>query len=298
MREVFANNASDQLSATIGSGDTSLSVTDASKFPTTGQFRILIDDEFMLVTAVSGSTFTVTRGVEGSTAAGHVASAAVTQIVTVGSMQQYGRDNTPGFDGDRPPYRLVDDTGAALTSADFSQINAASHVTFTDETDGSITMLTTPAASAYAICLARSIPATPQLIAALRPIIQTGATAGFMQCFVGFRESATGKLVIWGPQNSNGSYHMLVRHYASPTSLSATPFDEGLLCWGQDAMWLKLDNDGSNLNFSIGDGSNWIVAYSEAIASFFTTAPDQFIFGTNASGVLNIINRLVAWQEG
>jgi len=298
MREQYANSASDTLSASITNTDTSLTLTSAAKFPASGQFRILIDSEILLVTAVVTNTFTVKRAQEGTTAASHSTPAVVTQILTLGGLTQWGRDNVPLFGGSRPPYRLLDSTGGVLTSASFTGINTASHVTTTDESDGSITMLTSPAASAYAICYARSIPATPTLVAALRPILQTGATAGYMRCFVGFRESGTGKMEVVGPSNYNGSFHTIVTKYASPTSMSGTAFDQGLWLPGQDAAWLKVSNDGTNLNLSVGDGSNWIVVYSEAIASFFTVAPDQFVFGTNASGSLNIINRLVAWQEG
>jgi hypothetical protein len=88
--EKFANNAITQLSGAIGAGDTSLSVADASAFPTTGQFRILIDSEVMTVTSVSGTTFTVTRNSEtvggGSGAAAHANLAQVAQILTAGAL--------------------------------------------------------------------------------------------------------------------------------------------------------------------------------------------------------------------
>jgi len=87
--EVFANNASTTLSAAITTtGATSCTVTSASApFPTTGNFRIIIDSELMIVTAVSGTTFTITRGAEGTTAATHSNGATVTSIVTKGAIQ-------------------------------------------------------------------------------------------------------------------------------------------------------------------------------------------------------------------
>lgn len=297
MREVFINQGSTTLNGSITSGATSITVVSGSVFPSSGQFRVACESEVMLATARSGNVLTVVRGIEGTTAASHLDGLTIAQSLTVGGLQQYGRDNVPGFDGSRPPYQIVDSSRNVLTSSDFTTVNAATNATITD-VDGSIVLLTTPAASAYAICLARSIPATKQLITALRPIIQQGGTAGFMHCFVGFRESATGKLILFGPQNYNGAFDLLVRHYDSPTSLNSTQFDEPIFMPGADAVWLKLHDDGTNLICSVGDGSNWIDVFSEARASFFTTAPDQFIFGTNASGSLNIINRLCAWQEG
>lgn len=52
-----------------------------------GQFRILIDNELMLVTAgSSGTTWTVTRGVEGSVAATHAAGAPIWHLLTAGAL--------------------------------------------------------------------------------------------------------------------------------------------------------------------------------------------------------------------
>lgn len=297
MREKLSNRAQSTLSASISNTDTSITLADASAFPSSGNFRLVVESELLICTSRSGNTLTVERGAEGTTAASHASGLTVSQTLSVGGLRQYLADNVPGFDGSRPPYRLLDASGNALASTDFAGVNTASNVTITDD-NGSIVLLTTPAASAYAICLARSIPATATLVAALRPIIQQGGSAGFMHCFVGFRESATGKLLLCGPQFFNGAADTLVRRYDSPTSLNATQFDQGIFMPGADAYWAKLEDDGTNLHFSVGDGSNWILTYSEARAAFFTTAPDQFIFGTNASGALDIIHRLVAWQEG
>jgi hypothetical protein len=64
--------ASTTLSSAINATQTTLSVTSASGFPTS-TFRIRIDDELMTVTGGFGTTtWTVTRGVNGSTAAAHV----------------------------------------------------------------------------------------------------------------------------------------------------------------------------------------------------------------------------------
>lgn len=300
MREAFANKASDSLASTITNTDTTLTLNDGSAFPSGAgnSFRILVDTEIMLATR-SGNVLTLLeRGAEGTGIAGHVLGASVTQIVSTGGLQRYGRDNVPGWDGSRPPYRLVDSTGAPLTSASFTAINAATNVTITDAADGSIVLLTTPAASAYAIALARSMPATKQLIAALRPVIQQGGSSGFMHAFCGMRESGSGKLLLFGPHLFSGACDTVIRHYSSPTVLDSTQFDEPVFMPGADAFWLKLRDDGTNVVCSVGDGSQWIDAYSEGRTSYAAGGYDQFIFGTNASGALPIINRLVAWQEG
>ena len=71
--EKFANNGQSTLSAAITStGATTLTVTSAVFFPTSPQFRIIIDSEIMIVTGVAGTTFTVLRGQEGTSAATHL----------------------------------------------------------------------------------------------------------------------------------------------------------------------------------------------------------------------------------
>jgi hypothetical protein len=97
--EQFANKAITSLLGGIGSGDSSLVVNSAAAFPGTGQFRILIDSEILLVTGVSGTTFTVSRGQEGTSAAAHLNAAVVTLILTAGALVQLKADAfTPGGD--------------------------------------------------------------------------------------------------------------------------------------------------------------------------------------------------------
>jgi Tfp pilus assembly protein PilX len=61
------------LSAAINSSQTTVTVASASGFPTSGNYGIQIDDEQMIVTGGQGTTtWTVTRGANGTTAASHV----------------------------------------------------------------------------------------------------------------------------------------------------------------------------------------------------------------------------------
>jgi hypothetical protein len=106
MAELYANNAVTTLAASVGSntpGATdSITVVSLGTSPwlfpgpsTPGQFRVLVDQEIMLVTGVtsgSGSTyiFAVTRGVENPTTPtvpGHSAGATVTLVLTAASVQ-------------------------------------------------------------------------------------------------------------------------------------------------------------------------------------------------------------------
>jgi hypothetical protein len=86
--EQFVNNASSTLNGSITNSATSLIVTSASSFPTSGNFRIIVDNEIMLVTAVSTNTFTVTRGYESTTGVSHNSGVPVTHIFTAGALSK------------------------------------------------------------------------------------------------------------------------------------------------------------------------------------------------------------------
>lgn len=90
--EKFSNNASTTLNGSILSTDLSLVVTSAASFPTQPQFRIKIEDEILLVTGVSGTTFTVSRGQEGTTAAGHDDDSSVTHVLTAEALTKFQSD--------------------------------------------------------------------------------------------------------------------------------------------------------------------------------------------------------------
>ena len=94
---IFTANASTTLSAAISStSSTSLTVASSTGFPVpvsgTTQFQILIDSEIINVTAVSGTTWTIARGQDGTTAATHSSGAAVTHIVGPGALGILGGD--------------------------------------------------------------------------------------------------------------------------------------------------------------------------------------------------------------
>jgi hypothetical protein len=80
--EQLANNPVTSLSAGINNSVTSLTVASASLFPIAGNFVIKIGSELLIVTAVTGTTFTVTRGADGTTAASHLSGDAVSQVVS------------------------------------------------------------------------------------------------------------------------------------------------------------------------------------------------------------------------
>lgn len=87
MAENFSNQYQTQLNGAINNSVTTLDVDSVTGAPD-ANFRIKIDDELMLVTAISTLTLTVTRGIEGSTAASHADNAVVTHVLTAGGLAQ------------------------------------------------------------------------------------------------------------------------------------------------------------------------------------------------------------------
>lgn len=93
MTETFINGqAQTTLNGTINNSVTSLVIGSAGQVPPVGNFRIKIDSEIMLVTGVSGTTLTVTRGIESTAAASHTNGALVDFEVTAGALQQIRLD--------------------------------------------------------------------------------------------------------------------------------------------------------------------------------------------------------------
>ncbi len=94
--EKFANRFATTLSAAVAdTTGTSISVANAAVTALQdGQFRVRVGDELMLVTATGAagaSPWTVTRGVEGSTATTHASGVAVTHVLTSGSLEEATR---------------------------------------------------------------------------------------------------------------------------------------------------------------------------------------------------------------
>jgi hypothetical protein len=106
------------LAASISFDDTSLTVADPTPVAAQGSgFRICIDDELLLVTAGQpGTTWTVTRGIEGTTAAAHAGGATVAWVLTAASLPAVG---TLGYSNG------VDDTAAIQAALDAARLTYA-----------------------------------------------------------------------------------------------------------------------------------------------------------------------------
>lgn len=301
MREQFANNTSDTLGAAALATDTTISVTTGSKWPASGQFRVLIDSEILLVTARSTNTLTVKRGQEGTTAAAHSLGATVTQILTQGGLDRWLLDSVAGAGSasSRPPFALLDASGNTLTSADFSIVNLSTS-TISDQNGGVLLRKVGNALVGENItALARTKPAAPAtLIVGLRANLPRDRTSGFPISLAGFRESSTGKMMFVHCVN-NGGPQLQAAKYTNETTQNSLIVSANDWAFSSDVLWFRAIDDGTNLTLSLGiDGVNWVQLFSEARTAWFAGGPDQFIWGSNNSGNgYDCLTTLVSWSE-
>jgi hypothetical protein len=71
------------LASAVNTGDASITVTSTVGFPTRAPFRVRIDREVLVITAMTGSVWTVTRGADSTTPAAHISGTLAVYTITV-----------------------------------------------------------------------------------------------------------------------------------------------------------------------------------------------------------------------
>lgn len=295
MTERFANNASTTLNGSINNSTTTVIVSSAVGFPTSGNFRILVDSELMIVIAVSGNTFTVTRSAEGTGAASHTSGVNVTHIITAGGLNQYLSEH-----GGSPGYLPSSVPVLNLVSSDFTQINAT-HYTIVDSTgEISVRGAVHTAGSNYDIVLFhRPMTTTVQVAFTL-----SGPTSGSSTNF------AFGIGLFHTGQTKFESFHIAINgNQSGPLGAmkrwtDTATFDTVLLnnvsVTPSDLMWLQLHDDGTDFVYSFSNnGLDWIEVWRHVKSQYFSATPDRVLF--MASNFGNVDREMVAnvlhWSE-
>jgi hypothetical protein len=290
-REQFKNDSLTVLNGAVGSSDATIVVTDATVFPASGDFRVLIDGELLLCTGVSSNTLTVTRGLEGTMAAAHATAAPVYHVISQGGLQSYLRDNDPLFDTTRPAFRIMDANQNLLHAADFTLLDyGGGSVAY----DCGNSIVLQGSGGAY---LTRPIPAGPNwtLTAAVRTMgtsIESywgGAVIGVLDTgnqsvIMRYRSQEEGLLITH--QNGSGGY--VAPDIGGPQNVFAT-----------DWLWMRITdpNDG-NWHFQVSDnGKNWLEVGSFGKGSFLGT-PNRILFGHMDMGGSGAYVTLGAWDDG
>jgi hypothetical protein len=264
MTERISNNASTTLNGTINNSTTTIVVTNATGFPPSGNFRIIIGGELMLVTGVSGNTFTVTRGIEGTAPASHASGLNITHILTAGSMFQLLAENGGG-------------PTTTLTVSDFTQHNFTDAIT----TNGTGSVLL-------------EIPAQVsggQYQWLTRPWTTGSVTLCFDQFFpgkhlmnsvvwgIGFLETSTHKVACLGTNSDETDTR---KFWSFNTQLPYYSYASGeqSLIPIPPRFWMRISNDGTTVMFEVSyNGVDFARLHSELVSDYATSAYNAWCFG-------------------
>jgi hypothetical protein len=303
-------------------------VTSGLNFPKVGNFRILIGTEICIVTAVSfGSfapaTWTVTRAVEGTTAATYASGTRVDFFITQQSLMTIFSDMRrtdiianyklvpprkgdmfiPSdslytmivFDGAKwlflingramTPPNLYGWTLESRPDANCTATIMNNYLRFADPT------------SQYAIhALYRPAPATPYTFTVA--MLTEFFVSGYAAIGIGWRSNA-GQYVIWGDASNSGNWQERYYRFNSYNSynseiLQASPN----LMWAHGPlMWMRLSDDGTTRTiWNSSNGINWTRRQDQSHGDFMS--PDNIMFHlSDASGpplAMNVVHMVIS----
>lgn len=300
-REQLSNGAVSVITAAMTNVQTTLTVASTTGFPTDGNFRVLVDSELMLVTAVSGSTFTVVRGIESTSAVSHEAGVAILQIFTAAALERVMLDNIPLFGATERPIigSLTDLAGNTLTSSSFTVYNQ-NGATITDLSDGSIQV---EHITNSAVQLSLTPPAAPFTYTAgiVTDINWQNGSVG-----LGFRQSSNNRgstVYQISPASGTGSGPRLDTVSVIETSAPST-FNSFILAptrftcarW-PNPNWFRVSYVGTTMTFMYSpDGVNFTTLGSKT-NSYFTPNRVHFWLNPFSAGTRPAYAKLVHWSQ-
>lgn len=302
MREQLKNNPVTTLAEALDGSETAIDVVDGSVFPSVGTFRIIVEDEIMLVTARATNTLTVVRGVEDTSAASHSTGLGVAGIVTAGSLDRWGKDNFPiwGHASKPPLNSLTDASGNVIDSTDFTAVND----TNADIADSNGTIVfkhDAQGGSEDAALWYMAAPGTPYaVIAAFTGLMAASQSTVIANFGAMFRDGDDGKFHTLSINCEGDGFGPVWSSYKfdSPTAFSSTFLTRQPYTMFGEAIWMKLEDTGTNLNFYLSnDGVEWLLVGTEARAAFMTGGPTQVGFYiNNPNNGIQVTSRLVHWS--
>lgn len=296
-RQRSVNDYSSTLSSGITDSATSMSVASATGLPTEGDFFLNVGAEIVLATHISGTTLTIIRAQEGTSAVAHSGGAAVTDVITAGEFEN--RCNERMGIKALPYGRCTSWDGSALTTitaSDFTIINSSTGAAVFDGNDGVIGFSTRVHSGNDATGVIRNFGSANDW----RIIAHIGA--------VGFNENGNDALHFNTRQGTGGAMfglEMIPKNgiwYTTRTTYLANPVyvleDE---CGGLHDYWAKLeiewDTSGSTDTFRFAyskDGVNWWDLYTHTQASS-TIQVGAWL--TNRTGDAFVRGSIFSWHE-
>jgi len=320
--EQLSNAAVTTLNGSINSSVTSLVLTSATNFPTAGNFRILVESEIMKVTGVSGTTLTITRGQEGTTAASHSSGVVIAAVLTkaavealLGEQFQSGllsarpaspREGTIWADTDSM-YQYVYSSGAwnlrspiFVPSASKIDLSAWTGVNLTDSTwtvrEGVLNVRTTDTTGPDIKLYHRSLPTAPYKINTSVRI--QNWNINFFNVGISFYATGSGKLRLFQVNTTNGGQAVTVEDYSSITSYSGSSPAVKFI-YLPDIVRFQIEDDNTNWYFRFSmDGVNWTLLYQCARNEFLTADKVAFTVNSGSSfGVDRLVDFFGYWEE-
>ena len=311
VEQLVNGSGSSTLSSSISAGSTSISVASAASFPSSPEFRIKIGDEVLKVTAVAGTTFTVTRGVEGTTAASHASGDAVEFTLTADGYETFFADYvSKGPWASRPSGSFAGQIYIATDSPYLSRYNGSAWEVFgplttrtvntsgfaqvnggTLTTKGAV-YLESPAGTAdeiRAYTKAYTAPAT--LIAELDVNFYY---SDFAHAGVCFRDSSSGKLACHGILQTTGVAKLIGQKFSGPSSGYNSDYGSfaainSYMRYNAQMKWMKLVDDNTNRIWSVSpNGRDWVVLHTVGRTDYLT--PNEMgIFTKGLNNVATIL---------
>jgi hypothetical protein len=323
MPEQYVNAVSTTLAAAITTiSQTSISVSSATGFPLLGNFRILVGTELMLVTSVSGTTWTVTRGIESTQPYTFTIGTTVDHILTAGALDAIRADiSSTGTYANLPAtgnkvgdiyvptdsfYDFIRWNGSTWDhfrngkqmilpiNANYSWDNQGGSTIST--TNGGIVGMDTSLSGSGLHVRYKSAPATPYSIYC--GLLPHYISTNYNDLGLVFRDS-TGKLATWSVAWANGWVNRAMKWTNSTTYNSdyIGPSIYPAMVHGP-IVWMGLRDDGTNRSILYSaNGVTWISAYTIGRTDFMTSGPNGvgFYWGDTASNAVGMT--LLHWQE-
>lgn len=323
--EQLANNAQTTLNGAINNSTTSVVVTSASGFPSSGDFKILIDSEIMNVTGVSGTTFTVQRGQEGTSAASHSDTAVVTCILTKQALTNFRSDfQLFGTLASRPAAGI---SGRTYKPTDFpiefydDGANWVAHyagsIPFTTPSDGSFSWVNQGSATVdtskygtYLECATNGNTASYRLrvkshtaplkyTVAFTPHFVSSNAGG---CGLVFRNSTSGKFVtflLWAGGAQFDNLKVFSENWNDPTTYggSATFSNDATAILSNHLFWFQLEDNNTNVIFRHSrDGYKFTTRASVSRTAFEASGWNQVGYFVQPHDQ-EVGMRILSWKE-
>jgi hypothetical protein len=327
--EKFKNAGSTTLSAGVNntSDPVTLTVASATNFPTAGNFRILIDSEILLVTSVSGTSFTASRAQEGTSIASHSNGSAVALVLTAASLIQAIQDvNISSLWGSRittdrqsgrlffptDSFQFSRDTGSAWESwglidkqydpsgLSFSWDNQGTGTV--DVTDEGILLVKPDYNTGNPAIRYKTAPSAPYTCD-IKFDFNYNPVATQAGVMFGWRDSSNGKLALLKllhGDNSFGGIYIENGKWTNSTTFSTT-YNSSVSSnnvFTRLPTWVRLKNDNTNAIVQLShDGICWYQWHTIGKTDFMTR--DQLCFGiikgTNNTGQVSM--KVHSWRE-